>query len=188
MLFLLNLFLYILHMHVGILNMYSHKLDNYLPNALDTIKCKYTIIEFDEDYMENIRRSRITHWILTGSDYNVMKKASPQLELKLLAMKNKRFLMVCYSMESILLQLGCHLITRRNNVKEYFQLDIDGITINAFRNHYTYVVPDSIRRGMRLVSTYNGDTMIVEYKNALMTQWHPERTADGIQYMKKWLK
>jgi GMP synthase-like glutamine amidotransferase len=175
-------------MHVGILNMYSHKLDNYLSKALDSIGYDYTIIEFDEDYMDVIRRSRITHWILTGSDYNVMNKTTPQLDLKLLTMKNKRFMMVCYSMESILLQLGCHLIKRRNNVKEYFNLDIDDTTIKAFRNHYTYIVPDSLKRGMRLLATYKGDTMNVEYKNALMTQWHPERTADGIQFMKEWLK
>jgi GMP synthase-like glutamine amidotransferase len=174
-------------MHVGILNMYSHKLESYLPKALDSIGCGYTIVDFDDNHLETIRRSRITRWILTGSDHNVMNKTTPQLDLDLLRMHGKRFMMVCYSMESILLQLGCHLIKRRNNVKEYFDLDIGGTTIKAFRNHYTYIVPDSLKRGMRLLATYKGDTMNVEYKNAVMTQWHPERTADGIQFMKEWI-
>ena len=174
-------------MHVGILNMYSNKLQPYLPNALESIGCGYTIVDFDENHLETIRRSRITRWILTGSDHNVMNKTTPQLDLGLLRMHGKRFMMVCYSMESILLQLGCHLIKRRNNVKEYSDLDIGGTTIKAFRNHYTYIVPDSLKRGMRLLATYKGDTMNVEYKNAVMTQWHPERTADGIQFMKEWI-
>ena len=174
-------------MHVGILNMYSHKLQYHLPKALESIGCGYTIIEFDTDYVETIRSSQITHWILTGSDYNVMNKTTPQLDLNLLKMQDKRFMMVCYSMESILLQLGCHLIKRRENMMEYFNLDIGGTKIRAFRNHYTYIVPDSIKRGMRLLATYKGCAMNVEYKNTVMTQWHPERTADGIQFMKEWL-
>lgn len=175
-------------MHVGILNMYSGKLLPSLPRALDSIGCTYTVVEFDENHYETIRRSRLTRWILTGSGYNVMNKTSPQLDIRLLKMRDKRFMMVCYSMESILLQLGCHLITRRNNAKEYFHLDIGENTIKAFRNHYTYIVPDSIhQRGMRLLATYKGEAMNVEYKNALMTQWHPERTADGIEFMREWL-
>jgi GMP synthase-like glutamine amidotransferase len=174
-------------MHVGILNMYSHKLQNYLPKALDSIGCRYTIVEFDENHVENIRRSRITRWILTGSDNNVMNKTAPQLDLKLLKMHDKRFMLICYSMESILMQLGCHLIKRRNNVKEYFDLEFGGTTIKVFRNHYTYILPDSLKRGMRLLATYKGDTMNVEYKNTVMVQWHPERTADGIQFMKEWI-
>ncbi len=174
-------------MHVGILNMYSHKLKISLPKALDSIGCDYTIIDFDENHVENIRRSRIKCWILTGSDYNVMNKTTPQLDLDLLKMSDKRFMLVCYSMESILLQLGCHLIKRRNNVQEYFDLDLGGNTIKAFRNHYTYIVPDSLKRGMRLLATHKGDTMNVEYKNTVMVQWHPERTADGIQFMKEWI-
>ena len=175
-------------MHMGILNMYSGKLSNDLPKALDSIGCKYTIVEFDGNHYETIQRSRITRWILTGSEYNVMRKTSPQLNLDLLKMRDKRFMMVCYSMESILLQLGCDLITRRNNTREYFDLDIGGNTIIAFRNHYTYIVPDSIhQRGMRLLATYKGETMNVEYKNTVMTQWHPEKTADGIKFMREWI-
>ena len=174
-------------MHVGILNMYSNKLQYHLPKALKSIGCGYTIIEFDTDYVETIRSSQITHWILTGSDYNVMNKTTPQLDLNLLKIQDKRFMMVCYSMESILLQLGCHLIKRRTNMMEYFNLDIGGTKIRAFRNHYTYIVPDSLKHGMRLLATYKGCAMNVEYKNTVMTQWHPERTADGIQFMKEWI-
>ena len=70
---------------------------------------------------------------------------------------------------------------------EYFNLDIGGTKIRAFRNHYTYIVPDSLKHGMRLLATYKGCAMNVEYKNTVMTQWHPERTADGIQFMKEWI-
>ena len=91
-------------------------------------------------------------------------------------------------MESILLQLGCHLIKRKNNVREYFDLDLGDKTIKAFRNHYTYVVPDSMKRGMRLLATYKDNAMNVNYKNMTMVQWHPEKTADGIRFLAEWMK
>jgi imidazoleglycerol phosphate synthase glutamine amidotransferase subunit HisH len=30
--------------------------------------------------------------------------------------------------------------------------------------------------------------MTAIYKNAVMTQWHPERSRDGIQLLKGWIK
>ena len=170
-------------MHVGIVNMYSYKLRHYLPNALASIGCDITVVDSDEDYIDIIKRSPITHWIFTGSDSDVMKKRSPVLDLEILKMKNKRFLLICYSMESILQQLGCHLIKRPNAIKERFDLVMNGVQLRAYRNHYTYVVPESIKRGMRLLATYKGDTMTVSYKNLMMTQWHPEITKDGIRFL-----
>ena len=64
---------------------------------------------------------------------------------------------------------------------------MNGVQLRAYRNHYTYVVPESIKRGMRLLATYKGDTMTVSYKNLMMTQWHPEITKDGNIFMKEWL-
>ena len=174
-------------MHVGIVNMYSYKLRHYLPNALASIGCDITVVDSDEDYIDIIKRSPITHWIFTGSDSDVMKKRSPVLDLEILKMKNKRFLLICYSMESILQQLGCHLIKRPNAMKGRFDLIMNGVKIEAYRNHYMYVVPESIKRGMRLLATYKGDTMTVSYKNAMMTQWHPERTVGGIRFLEGWL-
>ena len=174
-------------MHVGIVNMYSYKLRHYLPNALASIGCDITVVDSDEDYIDIIKRSPITHWIFTGSDSDVMKKRSPVLDLEILKMKNKRFLLICYSMESILQQLGCHLIKRPNAMKGRFDLIMNGVKIEAYRNHYMYVVPESIKRGMRLLATYKGDTMTVSYKNLMMTQWHPEITKDGIRFLEGWL-
>ena len=167
--------------------MYSYKLRHYLPNALASIGCDITVIDSDDDYIDIIKHSPITHWIFTGSDYDVMKKTTPKLSLDILNIRNKRFLLVCYSMESVLQQLGCHLIKRPNAMKGRFDLIMNGVKIEAYRNHYTYVVPESIKRGMRLLATYKGDTMNVSYKNLMMTQWHPEITEDGIVFMKEWL-
>jgi GMP synthase-like glutamine amidotransferase len=175
-------------MRVGIVNMYSYKLRHYLPNALASIGYDITVVESDDNYIDIIKSSPITHWIFTGSDLDVMKKKSPVLDLDILKMKNKRFLLICYSMESVLQQLGCHLIKRPNAIKERFDLVMNGVQLRAYRNHYTYVVPESIKRGMRLLATYKGDTMTVSYKNLMMTQWHPERTVDGIKMIDDWLK
>ena len=175
-------------MHVGIINMHPHELRHYLPKALEFLGCKYSVFGFHENHLDTIRRSPITHWIFTGSEYNVFDETAPQLDLGILKLENKRFLLICYSMESVLLQLGCRLVKRRNNMREYFNLKLEGNTLKAYRDHYTYVVPDKMRRGIRLLATYKGYTMNAEYRNAVMTQWHPERTMDGIQFMQKWLE
>jgi imidazoleglycerol phosphate synthase glutamine amidotransferase subunit HisH len=39
-----------------------------------------------------------------------------------------------------------------------------------------------------LVNSYRGEVMTVLYKNTLMTQWHPERSKDGIQCLKAWME
>jgi GMP synthase-like glutamine amidotransferase len=145
------------------------------------------VVSHKSDWVSAIKSSRIKHWFLTGSAYDVLRADAPQISLAILEMTNKRFFLICYSMESVLIQLGCHLIKRRTNIREHFSLLMGGRHLSAWRNHYTYVVPDSLKSGMRCLATHDGETMTVEYKNAVMTQWHPEKTEDGVRFLREWL-
>ena len=145
------------------------------------------VISHMSDWLGAIKSSRIKRWFLTGSAYDVLRAGAPQVSLEILTLTNKRFFLICYSMESLLLQLGCRLIKRRKNAREHFSLLMGGNRLDAWRNHHTYVVPDSLKPGMRCLAAHDGETMTVEYKNTMMTQWHPEKTEDGVRFLRDWL-
>ncbi len=171
-------------MRFGVVNFMKSGRPDFLYDALgDDI----VIVSHKTDWLSAIRTSRIKHWFLSGSAYDVLQTGTPQITTELLTLTNKRFFLICYSMESLLLHLGCKLIKRPKNARGYFSLSMDGKQIDVWRNHYTYIVPDSLKPGMRCLATYDGETMTVEYKNTMMTQWHPERTEDGVRFIRQWL-
>ena len=40
---------------------------------------------------------------------------------------------------------------------------------------------------MHEIASYRGELMIAGYKNCLMMQFHPEKTADGLKMIENWL-
>ena len=98
-------------------------------------------------------------------------------------------------MESILGQLGCKLIKGERNRDKIFYLNIlynnyltKGLSspIRAWRNHDTYIPVNSLKPNIRLQMQYQDKVMTCYYKNAVMTQWHPEHTEDGKQLILNW--
>jgi len=67
-------------------------------------------------------------------------------------------------------------------------IDDNGKLIEVARHHFAYLDANTVKPRMKLLSIYKGDVMTVEYKNAMMTQWHPERTEDGKVFLKRWLQ
>jgi len=175
-------------MHVGIVNFAINDPRTELSDALTSLGCSVVIIQHTDDWLNTIKRSRIKRWICTGSALDVLDKNSPQLDVDLLKLDTKRFLLICYSMESILMQLGCRIRNRKLERSDNIMIDDNGKQINVGRNHFAYVDANSIKPRMKLLSIYKGDVMTVEYKNAMMTQWHPERTDDGRMFLKRWLQ
>ena len=171
-------------MRIGVVDMYKDKSHSYLPMVLVSMGYEVTVIDYKEDWLDIIKTMRIKTWFMTGSEYDVLSPTAPKIDLEILNLKNKRFFLICYSMESVLIQLGCKGIKRKKAIREFFHLTDK---VEAYRYHHTYIVPDTLKPGMRLLATYKGDVMTVQYKNLMMTQWHPERTPDGIEYVKKWL-
>lgn len=181
-------------MDIGVVNMYSTLTEsNYLVNALLSMGHRPHIIhgykETQKKILQQIKDSTISHWICSGSATTVIEANSPQIPLGVLKLKGKRFMMICYSMESILFQLGVKIHKRNVCKKELFHLTIpDGYGVKnpmvARRNHWWYFSPRSVHG---LIAQYDGEAMIAKYKNALLVQFHPEKTPDGKKFIAHWL-
>lgn len=182
-------------MDIGVVNMYSTGVEsNYVINALISMGHRPHVIhgykETQAKILQQIKESTISHWICSGSATTVIEANSPQIPLGVLKLKGKRFMMICYSMESILVQLGVKIHKRNDCKKELFRLPIpEGYGVESpmvvRRTHQWYFSPRSVPG---LITQYNGEAMIAAYKNALLVQFHPEKTPDGKKFIAHWLR
>jgi len=175
-------------MEVGIVNMYDD-LTNFkkLVKSIESLGYKPHIIEgkSSEEVYNYIKGSSIKHWIFSGSDIAIVNKGSPQVSMKLFKL-NKKIMCLCYSMESVIVQLGYTLKDRKINITENFILDL-GTRIKAHRNHRWYFDDVIYKKPLYPVAFYKGELMMALYKNAVLMQFHPERTADGKKLIHAWL-
>lgn len=183
-------------MKVGIFN-YSLRESPTIERALNDMGIQVDIYDYKENHYEIISKSDIKHWVFTGSPMDVTNDDAPQLDTRILRMNGKRIFLICYSMESILGQLGCKLVKRERNRKKVFFMDImyknylvKGISspIRAWRNHETYIPVNSLTQSIKLQMQHEGEVMTCFYKNATMTQWHPEHGDDGKQMLTNWIE
>jgi anthranilate/para-aminobenzoate synthase component II len=191
-------------MDVGIVNMYGSTYGcHYLVNAINALKQNAHVIDGfnnkEEDVYLYIKNSQIKYWIFSGSPHPVLYKESTQVPLKVLTLKNKKFMMLCYSMESILLQLHYPLKKRNIDRKEPFRLTIPvsytsdplfmGIkNPSIMRRHHMWYIPNNvITEPVNLLGQYNGEAMVATYKNSTLIQFHPEKSPDGKKLIMNWL-
>ena len=193
-------------MRIGIVNMHKDRVDiqsllaavrsmDYVPFVLDAVSLSSL------ELLRAIEHSPIRHWIFSGSRYHIHQEGVPTVPLELLKTEKttKRFLMICFSMESVLVQLGFPIRERYINRKEFFHLSIPkeyqthplfkGIpsSMRGWRDHRFYFPRDVLTPPVYLLSSYNGESMIATYKNAVLIQYHPEKTKDGRQLLENWL-
>lgn len=197
-------------MEVGVVDMYPSSVGCwYLIQAV--IELGYVpvvlhmndIIRDKQSLSRLIGMSGIKYWIFSGSPLAVHNKSSLQIPLKVFGLKGKEFLLICYSMESVLKQLGFDVVRRLENKKEYFNLRVQktkaiiydkeylfkGIQdpIRAWRNHH-YYTPALRDSNVVELASYRGELMIAFYNNLLFTQFHPERSYEGRKLMRNWLE
>jgi imidazoleglycerol phosphate synthase glutamine amidotransferase subunit HisH len=107
--------------------------------------------------------------------------------MELLDLPNKEYCFICYSMEYVLHKLGYPVLKRNANKKEDFLLSLPTpyrkTPASLYRNHRYYIPAESIDH----LAEYDGEAMIVQYKQAYMTQFHPEKSEDGKQMLFVWL-
>ena len=148
---------------------------------------------------EHIRDSPIKLWVFSGGDSYVIHGDSPQVSLKMLNLKDKRFMLICYSMESVLYQMNIPIVDRGINKKEFFNQTIPSQSKNHYlfegiktpmrsrRNHHWYFRKEDIKAPVELLASYNGEAMIAAYKNMVMIQYHPEGSVDGKKIIGNWI-
>ena len=111
--------------------------------------------------------------------------------------------MICYSLESIAYQINLPISIRYALKKEIFELNVDINKIDSkdkylfeniqqpmkvWRNHYGYLSSKINIDPITKLSSYNGECMILSYKNSILVQFHPERTKDGLKLISNWIR
>jgi GMP synthase-like glutamine amidotransferase len=195
-------------MNIGIVSMYPHiKNINYLENIIRQIGYTPYVLDLAHSTPDKIyyliKRSYIKHWIFSGSPLSVVDNKSIQIPMDIFNLKHKKYMFICYSLESIMYQLKYPISIRHELKKEYFKLDIDEMIINnnkinylfediilpmnVWRNHYGYV-SSHLELEPTEIASYGDECMILLYKNSILLQFHPEKTNDGLQLIKNWIK
>ena len=170
-------------MLIGIVKVNSN---TYVEKAIKKLGHTFDLLQInDPDLAKKIKHSSIQKWIFTGTGIatSVLNPLAPQVPLEIFNMKNKEFFLICYSMESVLHQLGNTLLERKP-IKERFQIG----PLTLYRNHRFYFECEKLKSTLKNVECYKGEVMTVFYKNTVMTQWHPERTKDGIECLEMWIE
>ena len=177
---------------VGIVNCNKHnKIPNDLIQVLSYLNFNSFLISIDQDnYIDTIRNSGIKYWIFTGSELDPTEK-SPVINVSKLKKLDKsfKFLMICYSMQKTLIYLG--LKPKKKKLEEMELVipnDEKEITV-SLKNEYYFKTPLSKEiEELTILSEYQNILMTAEYnENILLTQWHPERTDDGMIFLENWL-
>ena len=185
-----------MHINVGVVNMCGNKNGcSFLVKVLKEMGCRVTLVEKDAPILQTIKASRIRRWILSGVTMHE-QAPPPPVPMEIFSLSGKSFLLICFSMESVLQQYGYPLLNRYLKKTEYAKIPVDQRCMvckdipnpmRIFRNHALFIPSRVIRPPMKLLSSYEGEAMIVLFKNALFTQFHPERSAHGRILLRNWL-
>jgi len=193
-------------MNIGVVNMTGTREGiKYIIEALTDLEYIPIIFDYttEEDIFNIISMSNIKNWIFSGSPHMVIDTNVPIVPLEIFNLSDKKFMLICYSMESVLYQLGFPVKKRFENKKEKFILTIDMKKVNNInktniftglsnklimrRNHHYYIPSNIIDNNMELVSSYRKESMLIFYRNSILVQFHPERTPDGYKIIKNWI-
>ena len=197
-------------MEIGIVSLYPRLKDiQHVENAVKILGYKPHVIDLvhstqDKIYY-HIKNSYIKYWIFSGSPTSVIEKSSPQIPMEIFRLTTKRFMFICYSLESVMFQLKYPISFRKVLKKELFSLNVSRSKIKrtnteylfenidfpmkVWRNHYGYVSNLIINNTLiNEVASYEGESMILSYRNSILVQYHPERTNDGLKLINNWIK
>ena len=184
---------------IGIVDMYVQKLERGISDILRDNGYQTVVLDAmkmtGQAVAQSIARSTINRWIFTGSNGNVHDDDAPVVPLEIVTMP-KSFLLICYSMESILYQMDKHILVKRPEVRrEEFKMERPMALSALFhkvqplmslqRNHRYYIETGTMQQGCEIAS-HQGEVMIGLYENCVLVQYHPERTPDGLLMIKNW--
>jgi hypothetical protein len=198
-------------MEIGIVSLYPNiKCIHKLENAIKILGYKPHIIDLVHNTQDKIyyyiKNSYIIYWIFSGSPLSVVDKKSPQIPMDLFKLLSKKYMFICYSLESVMFQLKFPVSIRHDLKKELFKLDVNknninktnteylfkniNFPMNVWRNHYGYIANNILLNNNQIkdIVSYEGESMILLYKNSILVQYHPERTSDGLRLIDNWIR
>ena len=172
-------------LRVGILNCYRNAAHaQYVIEAVRHLGhipvCVYVTRYSMKETLDWVHQSNIRHWIGTGSDYNVCDHDAPCYDESILRMRNKKFLLICYSMQSFLAHVCKCQITKLPSYVQEMQT-IGGVQL--WRNHHFGFYKTDVfskKYSIQNVQTFaDAIVMSATCGNVWMTQYHPERSKQG---------
>lgn len=123
-------------MNIGIINMTGFEEGTkYIIRCIKKLGCIPHNIDYttSDEIFNKIASSKIKHWIFSGSPHMVIDHTSPIVPLNILNLKEKKIMLICYSFESVLYQLGFPVVKRYMNKKEKFRLALDNKKIDEIQ-------------------------------------------------------
>jgi len=188
-------------MIVGIINMYSTLYGcRYLINAIHSLGYRTHVVDgvrnSSSALVHTINHSSIRHWIFSGSPTSVVSPDAPQVP-PLALLKGKQIMALCYSMESILVQLGVDMKKAAHVQTDIIHLPItkkdplfEGIKdpMVMRRHHRCFFSSHSLPTSLNLLASYKDQAMIVRFKQSVLIQFHPEKSVDGKKLLLNWLQ
>lgn len=167
---------------IGLLNMYKNVDDaRHIREALSFFG-KVDEIQYSESWAFDIEKSTATHWFVSGSDSNVYDDNAPRLDIRMIFLP-KKFFLICYSMQSFL-----HHVLKQDIFQFYLMkfIEEDNGTL-LWRNHSWGF--KSLSHPLTSIETFaDGIVKKCSFLNLTMRQYHPERTVDGLLEMKQFLE
>ena len=129
-----------------------------------------------------IQTSGIGTWIFSGNATYTKDKDMNRMPMAVFTLPIRVFC-ICYSFQSTLVQLGYTLHHKRNRVYKKVSIPVNGEPMKVLLNYTQYI--ESPVTGE--VASLGKEVMMVRYKNAVLTQFHPEGTADGRKLLASFL-
>ena len=173
--------------YVGVINFYKNK-DNakHVIRAIRILGYVPLVLHCeDPDWTTKAFQSPIRHWIATGSEWNVIDLGAPRMPRFLLDNERQRWFLICYSMQTFAYHSMRMNISKLKERAFYLEVDRNGA--HYWRNHeYAFKKLDNSlfsRHDLKNISVSPTDSTIqrAEYKNSILTQYHPERTLEGLE-------
>ena len=135
----------------------------------------------NDSILQTIQTSGIDHWIFSGNATYTKDEDMYRMPMAVFSLPIHVFC-ICYSFQSALIQLGYTLHHKRKRVNKRVQLPRVNLCVNL---NYTQYIQSPVKGEL---ASYNNEAMMVRYKNALLTQFHPEATADGRKLLVSFLQ
>jgi GMP synthase-like glutamine amidotransferase len=172
-----------------------------LRKAVEALQLEVELFDAGEKgLVEKVRASPLRRWILTGSAWDIDARGAPQIPEGLFELASKRFLLICYSHESLLWRMGVPL-QRSGRVKGWAPIDITSKGRGLFQegggraevwcNYNTWARAEDIPRGWKILATMGPAAMAIQRGPVTSVQFHPEMIAEDEKVpglLKRWLR
>lgn len=173
---------------VGVINCYKDSRNiATLVRAVRMLGCAPVVFDVSDPYWVHVARaSPIQHWIASGSEWNVVELGAPKLPPSLLLDPQKHWFFVCYSMQSVLHQLGARI-----HKLPLYKKEAEAIDSRLYWRNHGWAFDSAGVQGLRLTDPMyakDGSLMRCLLGNAILTQYHPERTLEGLEEMRLFLR